>query len=81
MATIDPLVIKLQADVNDLKAGLTQATNALKGVDDSVKTASTGMTSFIAKIKQVGATMGVAFASTAVVKFGKDTILAASNMN
>ena len=81
MATIDPLVIKLQADVNDLKAGLTQATNALKGVDDSVKTASTGMTSFTAKIKQVGATMGVAFAGTAIVKFGKDTILAASNMN
>ena len=81
MATIDPLVIKLQADVNDLKAGLTQATNALKGVDDSVKTASTGMTNFIAKIKQVGATMGVAFAGTAIVKFGKDTILAASNMN
>lgn len=81
MATIDPLVIKLQADVNDLKAGLAQATSAIKGVDDSVKQASTGMTSFIAKIKQVGATMGVAFAGTAIVKFGKDTILAASNMN
>jgi hypothetical protein len=81
VATIDPLVIKLQADVNDLKAGLAQATSAIKGVDDSVKQASTGMTSFIAKIKQVGATMGVAFAGTAIVKFGKDTILAASNMN
>jgi hypothetical protein len=81
VATIDPLVIKLQADVNDLKAGLTQATNALKGVDDSVKTASNGMSSFITKIKQVGATMGVAFAGTAVIKFGKDIILAASDMN
>ena len=81
MATIDPLVIKLQADVNDLKAGLTQATNAIKGIDDNVKTASNGMTSFIAKIKQVGATMGVAFAGTQVIKFGKDIIMAASDMN
>jgi len=78
---IPPMLIKLQADVNDLKVGLAQAESALKGVDDSVKTASVGMTNFVGKMKQVGATMGVAFAGTQVVQFGKDVIMAASNMN
>ena len=78
---IPPMLIQLQADVTQLKAGLAQAENALKGVDDSVKTASTGMTNFMGKIKQVGATMGVAFAATQVVQFGKDIIMAASDMN
>lgn len=81
MTTIDPLVIRLQADVNDLKVGLAQATTALKGVDDNVKTASTGMTNFIGKLKQVGATMGIAFAGQQVVQFGKDILMAASDMN
>ena len=38
---IPPMLIQLQADVTQLKTGLAQAENALKGVDDSVKTAST----------------------------------------
>jgi len=78
---IPPMLIKLQADVNDLKVGLAQAEGALKNVDKSVATASTGMTSFVTKMKQVGATMGVAFAGTQIVQFGKDIILAASDMN
>jgi hypothetical protein len=78
---IPPMLIKLQADVNDLKTGLAKAETALKGVDDSVKTASTGMSNFVTKMKQVGATMGVAFAGTQIVQFGKDVIMAASNMN
>jgi hypothetical protein len=78
---IPPMLIQLQADVSQLKAGLAQAESALKGVDDSVKTASAGMTSFVSKMKQVGATMGVAFAGQQVVQFGKDVIMAASNMN
>lgn len=78
---IPPMLIKLQADVNDLKVGLAQAENALKGVDNSVKTASTGMTNFMATIKKVGATMGVAFAGQQIVQFGKDVIMAASDMN
>lgn len=78
---IPPMLIKLQADVNDLKVGLAQAESALKGVDDSVRTASTGMTSFISKMKQVGATMGVAFAGQQIVQFGRDSIMAASNFN
>lgn len=78
---IPPMMIKLQADVNDLKVGLAKAESAMKGVDDSVKKASTGMTNFITKIKQVGATMGVAFAGQQIVQFGKDIVMAASDMN
>lgn len=78
---IPPMMIKLQADVNDLKVGLAKAESAMKGVDDSVKKASTGMTNFIGKIKQVGATMGVAFAGQQIVQFGKDIVMAASDMN
>lgn len=80
MATVDPLVIKLTADVNDLKVGLAQAQNAMKGLDDHVKTASSGMANFVTRLKQVGATMGVAFAGQQVLQFGKDVVMASSNM-
>lgn len=79
-SAIPPVLIELQADVAGLKAGLQQAQNAIKGIDTSVATASTGMTNFMGKIKQVGTTMGVAFAGTQIVQFGKDTIMAASSM-
>jgi hypothetical protein len=71
---IPPMLIKLQADVQDLKVGLAQAENAIKGVDKSVQTASTGMTNFVGKIKQVGASLGIAFAGTQVLQFGRDVI-------
>jgi len=71
---IPPMLIKLQADVSELKTGLAQAQNALKGVDDSVKTASRGMESFATRIKQVGASIGIAFAGTQVLQFGKDVM-------
>jgi hypothetical protein len=80
VTTVDPLVIKLTADVNDLKAGLAQAQSAIKGVDDNIKTASSGMANFVTKLKQVGATLGVAFAGQQVLQFGKDVIMASSNM-
>lgn len=79
-SAIPPVLIELQADVAGLKAGLQQAQNAIKGIDSSVATASTGMTNFMSKIKQVGTTMGVAFAGTQIVQFAKDTILASSSM-
>ena len=78
---IPPMLIKLQADVSQLKVGLAQAENALKGVDKSVATASTGMTSFVNQMKKVGATIGIAFAGQQIVQFGKDVIMAASDMN
>jgi hypothetical protein len=78
---IPPMLIKLQADVSELKVGLAQAESALKGVDKSVATASTGMTNFMNNIKKVGATIGIAFAGQQVIQFGKDVIMAASDMN
>ena len=71
---IPPMLIQLQADVSQLKTGLAQAENAIKGVDNSVQTASTGMTNFIGKIKQIGASLGVAFAGAQVLQFGRDVI-------
>jgi hypothetical protein len=71
---IPPMLIQLQADVSQLKTGLAQAENAIKGVDKSVQTASTGMTNFMGKIKQVGASLGIAFAGTQVLQFGRDVI-------
>jgi hypothetical protein len=71
---IPPMLIKLQADVQDLKVGLAQAESAIKGVDKSVQTASTGMTNFATKVKQIGASLGIAFAGTQVLQFGRDVI-------
>jgi hypothetical protein len=68
------MLIKLQADVSELKVGLAQAENALKGIDKSVQTASTGMANFSTKIKQIGASLGIAFAGTQVLQFGRDVI-------
>ena len=82
MATaVETLLVSIQADVSQLKSGLTQAENSLKGLDGSVKKASSGFASFTGKLKQVGAAMGTAFAAQQVVQFGKDVIMAASNMN
>jgi hypothetical protein len=68
------MLIKLQADVSELKSGLANAENAIKGVDKSVQQASTGMTNFATKIKQIGASIGIAFAGTQVLQFGRDVI-------
>ena len=77
---IPPILIKLSADVNDLKAGLTQAQNSLKGLDDNIKKSTGGMTNFASKIKSVGATLGATFAATQFASFAKDTVMAASSM-
>jgi hypothetical protein len=68
------MLIKLQADVSELKVGLAQAENAIKGVDKSVQTASSGMANFATKVKQIGASLGIAFAGTQVLQFGRDVI-------
>jgi hypothetical protein len=78
---IPPMLIKLQADVTDLKAGLAQAESALKGVDSQVKTASAGMGKFGANLKSMAMNLGVAFGGAAVANFAKQTVLAASDMN
>jgi hypothetical protein len=79
-STIPPILIQIQADVTQLKAGLAQAQNAIKGVDDNVKKTSTGMSNFVGNLKKVGAALGTTFAATQVAAFAKESIMAASNM-
>lgn len=81
MNSIPPILIKLQADITDLKAGLAQAEAGIKGIDDNVKTAGKGMGNFTTTLKKVGAAMGLAFAGTQLATFAKDSIMAASDMN
>lgn len=78
---IPPIKVQIVADTSGLKTGVDQATKGIKDLESNVKTASTGMSSFVSKLKQVGATIGVAFAGQQVVQFGKDIIMAASDMN
>ena len=79
--TIPPILIKLAADVSDLKTGLAQAQSSLKGLDSTVKSTSSGMGNFVSKLKSVGAAMGVAFAGQQIASFAKSAVLAASDMN
>jgi hypothetical protein len=79
-STIPPILIQIQADVSQLKAGLAQAQNAIKGVDDNVKKASGGMSNFVGNLKKVGAALGATFAASQVAAFAKESIMAASNM-
>jgi hypothetical protein len=80
MTAIPPILVQIQADVTSLKQGLAQAQAAIKGVDDNVKTADTGMKNFSSRLKNVASTLGVAFAGTQIAAFAKDTVMAASNM-
>ena len=80
MTTIPPILVQIQADVANLKQGLAQAQAAIKGVDDNVKVADTGLKNFTSRLKNVASTIGVAFAGTQIVAFAKDTVMAASNM-
>ena len=80
MATIPPIRVEVVADTSGLKTGLAQAEQGIKKMDDSVKTASTGMANFTTSLKKVGAAMGVAFAGAQLAKFAKESIMAASDM-
>jgi hypothetical protein len=77
---IPPIMVQIAADVSQLKAGLAQAQSSIKGMDSTVATANTGMQNMIGSAKKMAATVGVAFAATQVVQFGKDVIMAASSM-
>lgn len=81
MSSIPPILIRLEADIANLKAGLAQAEAGIKGIDDNVKTAGKGMGNFTTTLKKVGAAMGLAFAGTQLATFAKDSIMAASDMN
>jgi len=79
-SAIPPILVQLQADVSQLKAGLAQAEQAIKGVDDQVKVAGTGMNKFSSQMKSMAATIGIAFGAAQIVSFGKDAVMASSNM-
>jgi len=73
-------MVQIAADVSQLKAGLAQAEASIKGMNSSVATANTGMQNMIASAKRMAGTLGVAFAATQVVQFGKDVVMSASSM-
>ena len=75
---IPPVLVQLVADVSQLKTGLAQAENALKNLNKSVESTSSGMNNFMNRMKQVGASVGIAFAGTQVLQFGKDVIAQAA---
>jgi len=79
-SAIPPILVQLQADVSQLKSGLAQAEKAIKGVDDQVKVAGKGMGQFTSQMKSMAATIGVAFGAAQIVSFGKDAVMASSNM-
>jgi hypothetical protein len=78
MATTDPILVSIQADVQQLKNGLAQAQSSLKGLGDSVKQSGKSMDDFVGKLKQVGATLGVTFGAAAVLNFLKASVVDAN---
>jgi hypothetical protein len=80
MSTIPPIQVKIEVDDKGVITGLTTVKQGIKGVDDSVKTASTGMSKFSDNLKKVAGALGATFAAAKVVDFAKDSVMAASNM-
>jgi hypothetical protein len=80
MSTIPPIQVKIEVDDKGVITGLTTVKQGIKGVDDSVKTASTGMSKFSDNLKKVAGALGATFAAAKVVDFAKESIMAASNM-
>lgn len=77
---IPPILVQIAADVSQLQAGLAKAEASIKNMNSTVATANTGMQNMIGTAKKMAGTLGVAFATTQIVQFGKETIMAASNM-
>jgi hypothetical protein len=78
MTTTEPILVSIQADVQQLKNGLAQAQSSLKGLGDSVKQSGKSMDDFVGKLKQVGATLGVTFGAAAVLNFLKASVVDAN---
>jgi hypothetical protein len=77
MADIPPILVQIQADVAQLKAGLTQAEASLKSLDGNVSKTDQGFGKFTDRLKSVGAALGATFAVGSVVSFFKQSISAA----
>jgi hypothetical protein len=80
MSTIPPIQVKIEVDDKGVITGLTTVKKGIADVDDSVKTASTGMGKFSDNLKKVAGALGATFAAAKVVDFAKESIMAASNM-
>lgn len=78
MATIDPVIVQIQADISNLKKGLSDAETSLKGLDSGVKKAGGGFDAFGGTLKKVGAVLGTAFAATQIFSFFKDAVKGAA---
>ncbi len=76
MATIDPVIVKIEADVSDLKAGLQRAEATLKSLDDNVKKADSAFAGMGTRLKQLGATIGVTFGASQLISFFKSSVAA-----
>jgi hypothetical protein len=71
---IPPILIEIKADVESLKKGMAQAEASLSKINQSVERSASGLTNFATKVKQVGATLGVAFAGSQVLNFLKASV-------
>lgn len=78
MATIDPVIVQIQADISNLKKGLSDAETSLKGLDGNVKRTGGAFGGFGDTVKKLGATIGVTFAATQIVSFFKDAVQGAA---
>jgi hypothetical protein len=77
-STIPPVLVQLVADVTQLKAGLVQAQNSLKNLDDTVQQSGNAMNGFMNKIKGVGGALGIAFGGAAVLNFLRSSVTEAN---
>lgn len=80
-SAIPPILVEIKANVDSLKSGMDQATKAIDKVDDQVRKTDAGFNQFIGRMKQVAATVGVAFAGREMLQFARDSIAAASDLN
>lgn len=78
MADIPPILVEIQADVASLKKGLADAQSALTGLDKKADESGGRFAAFGDKVKAVGATLGIAFAGTAVFNFLKSSVIEAN---
>lgn len=74
MADIPPVLVRIQADVDQLKSGLRDAETSLKAFDGDVKRANSAVGGFGDTVKKLGATLGVTFAVGGLVNFFRSSV-------
>lgn len=74
MAEIPPVLVRIQADVDQLKAGLREAEASLKNFDGDVRNAGSTVGGFGDTVKRLGATLAVTFSAGAILSFFKSSV-------